>query len=110
MAILPDRVDERSEAYRANRAALLSLLEQHEAALAHDLGLQVAGRPPARVRDPAEGGAVGIRRVRAHSHAACCSGAHRPRHDRSTARMRTRGGVGARHNAEQGIVVGAFLA
>ena len=34
MAILPDRVDEQSEAYRANRAALLRLLEQHDEALA----------------------------------------------------------------------------
>ena len=34
MAILPDRVDERSEAYLANRASMLAHLAEHDAELA----------------------------------------------------------------------------
>ncbi len=34
MPILPDRIDERSDAYRANRAAMVALLEQHDELLA----------------------------------------------------------------------------
>ena len=34
MAILADRVDERSDAYRANRAALQALIDQHDERLA----------------------------------------------------------------------------
>ncbi|MEY4372242.1 MAG: Methylcrotonoyl-CoA carboxylase beta chain, partial [Actinomycetota bacterium] len=38
MPVLPDRIDERSEAYRTNRAALQGLLQQHDELLAQVLG------------------------------------------------------------------------